>query len=238
MTDTVTDYDARKKKYDDMITLYGRKPVLEVLSDKGTSVHRLHLADSNKQGGIIAEILALAGSRDIEVVHHSRAELSRISRNARQDQGVAVDIDAPSYRSLTALPDEPAELLVLDGVTNPQNLGMIIRSVAASPAGGLVLPKKGCARLDPLVHKASAGTLIRAPIYHCPTLESGLKSLRSKGYSVVGLDSNTPSNIGDVAAGQKTAFVLGNETTGLSDVARKHCDQLARIPLNPDVESH
>ena len=130
------------------------------------------------------------------------------------------------------------QLLALDGITNPQNMGMIIRSVAASPMDGLLLPRKGCAKIDPLVHKASAGTLIKSSIYHCPTIESGLKSLRSKGYQLIGLAGGVDRSLGDIGnADEKIVFVLGNETTGISESVLALCDELVCIPLESGVES-
>ncbi|MBT3832844.1 MAG: 23S rRNA (guanosine(2251)-2'-O)-methyltransferase RlmB, partial [Gammaproteobacteria bacterium] len=146
--------------FDSMITLYGRKPVLEILLDPDSSIFRLHLSESNQRGDTITQIRKLADKRNITIVTHPKEALSRISKNARQDQGVAIDISPPKYLSVDQIIASAGQILALDGITNPQNLGMIIRSVAASPMDGLLLPRKGCAKIDPLVHKASAGTLI------------------------------------------------------------------------------
>ena len=221
-----------------MITLYGRKPVLEILLDPDSSIFRLHLAESNQRGDTITQIRKLAQKRDIDIITHPKGALSRISKNARQDQGVAIDIAPPKYQSVEEVSDNAGQLLALDGITNPQNLGMIVRSVAASPMNGLLLPKKGCAKIDPLVHKASAGTLIKSSIYHCPTIESGLKSLRSKGYQLIGLSGGVDRSLSDIEnANEKTVFVLGNETTGISEPILALCDELACIPLESGVES-
>ena len=221
-----------------MITLYGRKPVLEILLDREASIFRLHLAESNQRGDTITQIRKLARERDIDIITHPKEALSRISKKARQDQGVAIDIAPPKYQSVEQLSDNAGQLLALDGITNPQNLGMIIRSVAASPMNGLLLPKKGCAKIDPLVHKASAGTLIKSSIYHCPTIESGLKSLQSKGYQLIGLSGGVGRSLGDIGnANEKTVFILGNETTGISEPVLALCDELACIQLESGVES-
>ena len=100
----------------------------------------------------------------------------------RQDQGVAVDLRCPGYDDFqhwteTPAADRPFRLLALDRVTNPQNLGMIVRSVCASPLTALLLPAKGCAPLSPLVIKASAGTLLRCPILRCGELAQALTAL-------------------------------------------------------------
>jgi len=234
----VTNYEDKKKKFDSMITLYGRKPVLEILLDPDSSIFRLHLSESNQRGDTITQIRKLAEKRKIDIVTHPKEALSRISKNARQDQGVAIDIAPPKYQSVDQISDSASQILALDGITNPQNLGMIIRCVAASPMDGLLLPQKGCAKIDPLVHKASAGTLIKSSIYHCPTIESGLKSLRSKGYRLVGLAGGVDLSLGDIRSdGEKVVFVLGNETSGISEPVLALCDELACIPLESGVES-
>ena len=130
------EYAEKKARYSKMLTVYGRKPALEALRDASLQCHTLHLADNNREGGIIAELTAEAERRGVAVQHHSRAELARISKNGKQDQGVAVDIACPAFRTLEdflpALEQAPAlRLLALDGISKPANLGRIIRSAAA-----------------------------------------------------------------------------------------------------------
>ena len=118
------EYLARKSFFDQLVTVYGRKPVLEILEDNKLKIFRLHLADSNRDGGIIAQIRKLAAQRNIETCFHSRSELSRISRNSKQDQGVACDIHSPGYQPYQqALSDSPAgTIIALDGITNPHRI--------------------------------------------------------------------------------------------------------------------
>ena len=92
------EYLARKKIFDHMITIYGRNPVLEVLRDPSLQIYRLHLAKSNRDSSTVRELKDLATKRDIEVALHSREQLSRISRNNKQDQGVACDIYCPGFQ--------------------------------------------------------------------------------------------------------------------------------------------
>ena len=221
-----------------MLTLYGRNPVLEVLRDSSLNVYRLHLADSNSDSDVIAEMLTLADTRAIDVRYHDKKALSRISKNSRQDQGVAIDIEPATFRSIEQVTNEQ-ELIGLDNITNPQNLGMIIRSVAASPVNGLVLPRKGCAKLDPLVHKASAGTLFKTNIFHSPTLEHALRKLKSADYQIVGLTSGAITTLADLppSKGQKRLFLLGNESEGLRPEIRHLCHINVSIPMANDVES-
>ncbi len=234
-------YLAKKQQYENMITLYGRNPVLEILQMPHVEVHRLHLATSNKAGGTVGRIIELAESRNIEIQSHARRVLSRISKNARQDQGVAIDLIAPGYQSLKDLPDEAmqsgAQLLLLDRITNPQNLGMIIRSVAASPMHGMILPRKGCARIDPLVFKASAGNLFKTNIYHCPDTDSALRELKRRKMTVYGLDATGSRSFSDLDDSPSCVWVLGNESDGLAADVLKACDELVCIPLANQVES-
>ena len=103
------------------LTIYGRKPVLEALSDPQLLPRRLHLADSNKSAGIITDIIKSADSRDIEIRYHDKRALSRISKNGKQDQGVALDIECPNFKGVDELAKTALSphdrFLVLDGIT-------------------------------------------------------------------------------------------------------------------------
>ncbi len=235
----MTDRDAyrqRKAQFERCLTIYGRKPVLEALQSQQLDCRRLHLADSNREDGIIRDILRSAKQRDIELRYHDRKALSRISRNGKQDQGVALDVELPDYRPIEQCPT-PARLIALDSVTNPQNVGMIIRSVGASPMDGLVLPRKGCAALGPLVIKVSAGSLFKTPIYYCDTIASGLDWLKQQGFSTYGLDLKGSQNLLQMQPPKSAVFVLGNESEGLSREAKQRLDESLLIPMNRDVES-
>lgn len=216
------------------LTLYGRKPVLEALQSDVIAL-RLHVA--GKPEGSLVEIIRLARQQGIEIRNHKRRQLSFISKNSRQDQGVALDIEAPCLTDLTGLSDDPGQYLALDGLTNPQNLGMIVRSVAASPMSGLILPSHGSAQLDPLAYKASAGTLVRARIYRCEHLTPALSELKARGFRIYGLDGAGEIQLNQLPMESHTVFVLGNETYGLSPEVRKICDQLVNIPMADGIES-
>jgi 23S rRNA (guanosine2251-2'-O)-methyltransferase len=233
-------YQAKKRFFGRMLTIFGRKPVLEALQDLRLRPYRLHLADSNKSAGIIEEMILLAGRRGAEVLYHDKQSLSRISKNAKQDQGVALDIECEGFADVEELlADCPSELdlMALDGITNPQNLGMIIRSVCASPMTGLLLPERGCARLDALVIKASAGTLFRARIYRCGDLAQTLSGFARLGAAVYGLDAGATQSLATLKTPQRTIFVMGNETNGLSPEVRAVCTEGLSIPMCNGVES-
>ena len=128
-------------------------------------------------------------------------------------------------------------LLALDRITNPQNLGMIIRSIAASGIDGLLLPKNGCASLGPLVIKASAGTLFKAPVYYCQELSAALAQLQQQGCSIATLSSHAKESLLDWQPAGPTVYVLGNETEGVSKAISKLSDTGLAIPMHNGVES-
>ncbi|GAB5449978.1 MAG: RNA methyltransferase [Halioglobus sp.] len=232
----------QRSELDKLLTVYGRKPVLEALRDNSLNCHTLHLADSNRPAGILSEIEALATSRSLPVRFHPRRELSHISRNAKQDQGVALDILCPDFRSVDDYlqsSDDSAQrrLLALDGVTNPQNLGMIIRSVTAGNIDGLILPRRGNAALGPLVIKASAGTVFRAPVLHCDALNPALTACKAAGASICILDGTAPESLFRRTAEPFAVYVLGSESEGVSAATRELADRQLHIPMRNGVES-
>lgn len=228
--------------FDKVISIYGRKPVLEALLDPAITCYRLHLAESNKSAPILQQMLAAATERGVEVCYHSKLELSRISRKGSQDQGVAVDILCPGFLSLeeflAALSDgEPRRLLAVDGVTNPQNAGMLIRSAVAGGIDGILWPAAGNAALGPLAFKASAGTLFRAPVIRCRELAGALKQCQAQGFRVYTLAAEAQQSVFDARPHRLSVYVLGNETEGVSSAVEKLSDCALSIPMHNQVES-
>jgi 23S rRNA (guanosine2251-2'-O)-methyltransferase len=164
---------------DQLMTVYGRKPVMEALASNRLACQTLHWSTSNRMEGTAAAIYDEAKIQGLQIREHSRESLARISKNGKQDQGVALDIHCPNFMTVDALvpraTDPSCRLLALDGITNPQNIGMILRSATAAGIDGILYPMRGVAALGPLVIKASAGTAFHAPIVRCKELHEGLQ---------------------------------------------------------------
>lgn len=236
------EYIAKKEFFDRILTIYGRKPVLEALSNTHIDIHKLHLSKSNKPAQIIEDIIKLCQARQADIIYHDKKSLSRISKNSKQDQGVAVDLKPKGFLSdenLFSENEAPGEYIALDGINNPQNLGMIIRSICASPVRGIILPKNGCAKIDSLVIKASAGTLFKARIFRCNRLSDTLRKARELNFDIFSLDVNAQDNLNnlDKRYNNSRIYVLGNESSGVSNDVEKHCNHKIRIPMNNQVES-
>lgn len=237
--------DAGKHPRDRFITIFGRKPVLEALDRPDVRVAKLLVAQ-NAHGGVVRDILARAKARGVPVRRVLPREVTRLSRNGRQDQGVVADVEAPRMESLAdwlrRLPapeadPAPRPLLVLDGLTNPQNVGMILRSATAAGVAGVVLPRSGCPEVGPLVVKASAGVAFEAAILRVEDVATGLDALAGAGFRLLGLDGRGTETLFEVGLTLRTALVVGNETAGLGREARARLHGLVRIPIADGVES-
>ena len=233
------EYLAKKAFFDKVLTIYGRKAVMEALEDEAVTIHKLHFSKSNKDADVLELMKEIAKQRDIEVAYHDKQSLSRISKNAKQDQGVALDIVLEHFGDEHGFMDTHKEyrIIALDGVTNPQNLGMIIRSCAAGNVDAILLPTKGAAQISPLVIKASAGTLFKMPIIKTTNLAKTLKSFQHEGASIYTLSSHAPHSYKEQAYTNKTIFVLGNESEGVSKAVESVCDKSIAIPMQRGVES-
>ena len=232
-------YLKKKAFFDKVLTIYGRNAVMEALEDEAVSIHKLHLSKSNKDAEVLEQMKSIASKRGIEVKYHDKQSLSRISKNAKQDQGVALDIvlehfgDEESFKST----HKSYRIIALDGITNPQNLGMIIRSCAAGNVDAILLPTKGAAQISPLVIKASVGTLFKMPIIKTTNLKETLKSFKSDGANVYTLSSHAKASYKEQEYSEKTIFVLGNESEGVSHAVESVCNESIAIPMQRGVES-
>ncbi|WP_457607978.1 TrmH family RNA methyltransferase [Nitratifractor sp.] len=233
-------YEEKKAFYSRVLTIYGRNPVLEALKDDTLTIHRLHLSRSNKPSNELQRMVELAERRGVEIRYHEKKSLSRISKNARQDQGVALDLIVKNMMSPEEFVSKNTNyrILALDRVTNPQNVGMILRSCAAGNIDAVLLPAKGSAPIvSPLTIKASAGILFRLPILRCDSLVEALRDFRRDGATLYSLDSHASESFREITPPSKSLFVLGNESEGVSREVAALCDRSIAIPMNRGVES-
>lgn len=233
------EYLAKKAFFDKIITIYGRNAVVEALEDESIVIHKLHFSDSNKSNEQLQQMVQLAKKREIEIAYHDKKTLSRISKNAKQDQGVALDIVLEQALSEEAFLSQHASfrVLALDGIHNPQNLGMIIRSAAAGNIDAILLPTKNSAQISPLVIKASVGTIFKLPIIKTKSLVKSLESFKNKNAKVYTLSSHAKEDYQSTNYTEQTVFVLGNESEGVSDAVEAVSTASISIPMNRGVES-
>jgi len=233
------EYLAKKAFFDKVLTIYGRNAVMEALEDNAVTIYKLHLSKSNKDAQVLEDMKSIAKRRGIEVAYHDKQSLSRISKNAKQDQGVALDIVLEHFEDEEhfKVKHQSYRIIALDGVTNPQNLGMIIRSCAAGNIDAILLPTKGAAQISPLVIKASAGTLFKMPIIKTSNLKETLQSFKNDGAKLYTLSSHAKSSYKEQNYSDKTILVLGNENEGVSKAVESICNESIAIPMQRGVES-
>jgi 23S rRNA (guanosine2251-2'-O)-methyltransferase len=191
---------------------------------------------------ILDDIRELAADNRLSVTELGRGAFDATS-GTESAQGVMarldelVDHDADSLAR--ARPDgRPPFLVVLDGVTDPGNLGAVLRTADGAGATGVLLPRHRSARVSPTVTKAAAGAIEHLPIGTVAGIPAALARLKELGVWVVGLDETGDVPVWDLAvATEPLAVVLGAEGKGLSRLARERCDTVARVPLTGHLDS-
>jgi 23S rRNA (guanosine2251-2'-O)-methyltransferase len=223
---------------DRFVTVYGRNPVLEALGDPTLVVDKVVVAEGARGAGI-SEIVSRARNSGVPVSHASAERVKKLAGNGRQDQGVFADVVAPRMRPLNDALDDPAvrRVLLLDGITTPANVGMILRTATAAGVDGIVVPRRGVASIDPLVVKASAGVAFRAPVLTARTAQEAAMMLGSAGFHLLGLAADATDSVFDALWPDHVVIVLGGETAGVSPEVRELVRSWVSIPMAGDVES-
>jgi len=224
---------------DKFLTLHGRKPVLEALRS-GEEIAQLHIS-KKATGEIIQEIKRLGTEKGIKIELVTENRIAALSRSG-QHQGIAADVRAQRMQALSNfLPqrngvNHKTAVLLLDGIHNPANLGMILRSATAAGIDGVIVPEKGTASVNPVAIKASAGTAFKAPILRVDTAINAVNQLATERFEVFAL-SASGSNIFQAHLPERVALVLGNESSGISDDVLRFCHGTLSIPLHNRIES-
>jgi 23S rRNA (guanosine2251-2'-O)-methyltransferase len=220
----------------------GRNPVVECLR-AGVPATALYVALGIDTDDRVTEAVRLAADRGISVLEVSRAELDRLTGGALH-QGLGLQVPAFDYAHPDDLLDaarestEPALIVALDGVTDPRNLGAVIRSAAAFGADGVLVPQRRSAGITAVVWRTSAGTAARLPIALATNLTRTLRELAAEGLMIVGLDADSPMTVDDLdLATSPLIVVVGSEGRGLSRLVKEACDATVSIPMAAGVDS-
>jgi 23S rRNA (guanosine2251-2'-O)-methyltransferase len=211
----------------------GRQPVAEALR----AGRRLDAVVVEARGG--PELEALAGrarSAGIAVRRADRAELDTLASGVVH-QGVVALAPTYPYCDLAQVRDTDL-VVVLDGVTDPQNLGAIARSAELAGAGALVLPRRRAAHVTPAAEKAAAGAFSRVQVALVPNVVRALEGLADRGFWSVGLDGGADTDLWDCdLLGGRVALVVGAEGRGLSRLVSERVDALVRVPMAGHLDS-
>lgn len=223
--------------------LYGRNAVREALRAKRRSFNRLMVSSGAQEAGTLGEIVKLAEKAKVPVSRVDRHDLDRQLRQINH-QGVVLECGDYPYAEIEeclALADErsePAFLLLLDHLQDPQNVGTLIRTAEAVGVHGVVLPGRRAAEVTPAVVNASAGATEHLRIAVVSNLASAMADLQRQGVWVVGVEEDEKSQEFDtVDLDMPLALVLGAEGTGMARLTRERCDFLVKLPMRGAIES-
>jgi 23S rRNA (guanosine2251-2'-O)-methyltransferase len=234
------------KAAEEMVT--GRNSVVEALRG-GVPAKALYVAVRVEMDDRVKESLKIAAERGIPVLEAQKPELDRMTEDAVH-QGLVLQVPPYDYPDALDLAEDTmakftkgyirnAPLFVaLDGITDPRNLGAIIRSVSAFSGHGVIVPERRAVGMTASAWKTSAGAAVRVPVARAANLNNTLKAFKSMGIFVLGLDGGGDVSLpGLELATEPLCLVVGSEGKGLSSLVREHCDQIVSIPIDSDMES-
>jgi 23S rRNA (guanosine2251-2'-O)-methyltransferase len=219
----------------------GRNPVVESLR-AGRPINRVLLSRNVQRHSVIAEILRLTREQGIPIEYVDDAAIHKYSSTG-VNQGVIALAAAKDYISLddllkiTKSKQEPALYCVLDGIEDPQNLGAIIRTADATGYHGIIVRTRRAAGLTATVAKVSSGAIEYVPVARVSNIARSLEILKIAGVWSIGIDMHGDRDYKEVDYKMPVAIVIGGEGKGVSELVRKRCDVLARIPMKGHISS-
>ncbi len=232
----------RRARTGDTEWIAGRNSVVEALR-ASLPLTTVYIAEGAERDGRIREMFKLTSERGVAVLEVSRSELDRLTHGAVH-QGLAAKMPAYEYAHADDLLDratesgEPVLLVALDSVTDPRNLGAVVRSAAGFGAHGVVVPERRAAGMTASAWKTSAGAAARVPVAQTVNLTRQLKAYQEAGCMVVGLAADGDVSLPDLdLADGPLVLVVGSEGDGLSRLVASTCDQLVSIPMVNQLES-
>jgi len=232
-----------QKAADSSEVLSGRNSVLEALRAK-VPANGLFIASRIEMDDRVKEAIALASNRGIAVGEITRGEMDRMTGFDAVHQGIALQVPPYNYQHPSELLDKIISrgqvplLVALDGITDPRNLGAIIRSVAAFGGQGVIVPQRRSVGVTASAWKTSAGAASRIPVALAANLNATIKEFQKRGLFVVGLDGGGDMNLTKFKLGNEPLLlVIGSEGKGLSRLVQENCDAVVSIPISADTES-
>ncbi|CAN5161104.1 23S rRNA (guanosine(2251)-2'-O)-methyltransferase RlmB [soil metagenome] len=233
----------RAKTSDDSEFVTGRNSVLEALRARIPAT-ALYMATRIEFDDRVKEILSIATGRGIPVLEVMRPELDRLAGFDSVHQGVGIKVPAYEYAHPMELLDKVEKqgkvplFVALDGITDPRNLGAIIRSAAAFGAQGVIVPQRRSVGLTASAWKTSAGAAARTPVAMASNLTAMIKEFKQRGVFVLGLDGGGNVSLPQLAlAREPVLIVVGSEGKGLSRLVTENCDAIVSIPIAATTES-
>ena len=238
-----TNAKGMSKAADSGEVLSGRNSVLEALRAKVPAT-ALYISNRIEMDERTKETIQLANARQIPINEITKPEIDRLTGFDAVHQGIALSVPPYQYQHPVDLLDKVVSrgqkplFVALDGITDPRNLGAIIRSVAAFGGHGVILPQRRSTGVTASAWKTSAGAAARTPVALAANLTATIKEFKKKGVFVVGLDGDGDMNLQNFTLGREPLLiVVGSEGKGLSRLVTENCDAIVSIPISSATES-
>ena len=226
-----------KKSSEDVVT--GRNSVVEALRAK-IPAKELLIAERAEIDERITESIRLAKNQNLPIKEVPKSKIDGITASAVH-QGIVLVIKPFQYKEFAQILNKakkPGLIIGMDGVTDPHNLGAIVRSAAAFGADGVVIPERRNAAMTGSAWKSSAGAAARMPIAQVTNLVRSIEDAKKSGYFVVGLDADGDQQLPKFNLSDQSVYlIVGSEGKGISRLAREKCDSILSIPMQSSVES-
>jgi 23S rRNA (guanosine2251-2'-O)-methyltransferase len=216
----------------------GRNPVVEALRALVPAAV-LHVASGIDQDERVREAIELASDQGLPILEVSKLQIEKIAGVALH-QGLALTVKPYIYPDASDIIGTTNLVVALDGVTDPRNLGAIVRSAGAFGAGAVVLPERRSAGMTAVAWRTSAGAAARVPVARATNLTRTVQQFKKAGYFVIGLDADGDVMIADLRTDlilDDVLLIIGSEGKGLSRLVTENCDVIASIPMNATTES-
>jgi 23S rRNA (guanosine2251-2'-O)-methyltransferase len=209
--------------------MYGRHAVRAACENPQRQVRRVILAGKQAPDWL---------KRDVSVqLQADNALLEKLVGREAVHQGIVAEVVTLAPPHLDEITPHHPPLLLLDQVTDPHNVGAILRSAAAFGVGAILMPKDGAAPESAVMAKAACGALEHVPLIPVTNLVQAMTQLKEAGYWLAGLDGAASQDLDGLAGLQPLGLVLGAEGAGLRRLTAQHCDRLVKIPMQPVMES-
>lgn len=213
--------------------IYGKNPIKEAIF-KERKIYRLYLDDKFKD----RQFLDFLSQREIDVIKVSKDKLNELSNNAIH-QGVVADVSDYQYYDLEQVyqQNKTNRFIILDEITDPHNLGAILRTAEAAGIDAIIVSKRQQAPLNATVAKVSSGAIEHVPVIAVSNLNNTILKLKKMNFIIVGTDGSADISYQEMPKEQNIAVILGSEGSGIRPLVKSNCDLLVKIPMYGKINS-
>ncbi|MBN2898657.1 MAG: 23S rRNA (guanosine(2251)-2'-O)-methyltransferase RlmB [Clostridia bacterium] len=215
----------------------GRNPVIEALKSE-REVTKILVLEGNREGSI-KKIISMANDQNVTINYVGKNKINSIATSDNHQGVIAYVSDHHYYEVEEIVATDAADsfVIICDEITDPHNLGAIVRTADAAGAAGVIIPKRRSVHVTPVVSKTSAGATEYVKIARVTNLNRTIDELKERGYWIVGADMDGDRNYFEADLKGKIGLVIGSEGKGVSRMVKERCDFVVRIPMNGNVTS-